>query len=90
MIGTNTAATQVIRFNVLWLEVASHMVRLAFIMVLDGITNGNIAIPAVRMMQARVSEEKTNAQAPFSIREVRMVNSGRTLSLIHISEPTRP
>src|SRR5690606_5553577 len=76
--GTNTAATQVIRFSVSWLDVASHMVRLAFIMVLEGITNGNIAIPAVRMMQASVREENRNAHAPFSIRDVRIVSSGRT------------
>ena len=64
--------------SVSWLEVASHIVRLAFIMVLDGITNGNIAIPAVRMMQASVREENTNAHAALSIRAVRMVSSGRT------------
>ncbi|MNT18941.1 hypothetical protein D3C72_1541710 [compost metagenome] len=52
------------------------MVRLAFIMVLDGITNGNIAMPAVRIMHASVSEENTNAQAPFSRRDVRTVSSG--------------
>ena len=52
------------------------MVRLAFIMVLDGITNGNIAIPAVRMMHASVREENTNARAPFSRRDVSTVSSG--------------
>jgi hypothetical protein len=54
------------------------MVRLTFIIVLDGMMNGNIAIPAVRMMQASVREEKINARAPFSIREVRIVSSGNT------------
>ncbi|VAL69003.1 Uncharacterised protein [Enterobacter kobei] len=52
------------------------MVRLAFSMVLDGMTNGNMAIPAVRMMHARVSEENRNASAPFSRRDVSMVSSG--------------
>ncbi|MOA24377.1 hypothetical protein D3C78_1450510 [compost metagenome] len=52
------------------------MVRLALSMVLDGITNGNIAIPAVKMMHARVSEENTNAHAPFSRRDIITVSNG--------------
>ncbi len=65
MIGTRTTATQVMTLSVSWLEVASHIVRLAFIMVLDGITNGNIAIPAVRMMQASVSHAIMNYNNTF-------------------------
>ena len=56
----------------------SSQVAVSMGMVLDGITNGNIAIPAVRMMQASVREENTNAHAALSIRAVRMVSSGRT------------
>ena len=76
--ASNQLNKEVVREAGAWLEVASHIVRLAFIMVLDGITNGNIAIPAVKMMQASVREENTNAHAALSIRAVRMVSSGRT------------
>ncbi len=65
MIGTQNHRNPVLMtLSVSWLEVASHIVVLAFIMVLDGITNGNIAIPAVRMMQASVREE-SNAPRGF-------------------------
>ncbi len=37
MIGTRTTATQVMTLSVSWLEVASHIVTFAFIMVLDSI-----------------------------------------------------
>ena len=47
-------------------------------LVLDGMMNGNIAIPAVRMMQARVSEENRNAQAPLSALVETTVSSGNT------------
>ena len=52
------------------------MVRLAFIAVLDGIMNGNMAIPAVRMMHASVSEENRNAHAPLSAFVEMTVSSG--------------
>src|SRR5471030_735088 len=78
MIGTKIQATTVITLKVSRLEVASHIVRLASGVVLDGMTNGNMVIPAVRITQAMVSEEDTNASAALLRRENRMVSSGRT------------
>ena len=72
MIGTKIAAATVMVCSVSRLDVASHMVRLTPGTVLDGMMNGNIAMPAVMMTQASVSEENRNAQAPFASREHRI------------------
>src|SRR5688572_7218141 len=78
MIGTKMQATTVITLSVNSVDVASHMVRLAFGSVTDGITNGNIVIPAVRITQAIVSELLMNASAALFMRENRMVSNGRS------------
>ena len=49
MVGTNMQAATVITPNVLWLETASHIVKLEVGSMLDGSKNGNNAKPAVRI-----------------------------------------
>ena len=76
MIGKNTTTTPNIIFSVNWLELASHIVKLAFGIMLDGITNGNVAIPYVNNTQAMVKEDDKNTN-PFLFKpEKKIVNNG--------------
>src|SRR5471030_653068 len=77
MIGTKIQATTVITFNVSTVDVASHIVKLTLGLVIDGITNGNIVIPAVKITQAMVNELLTKASAPLSRRENKIVSNGK-------------
>lgn len=54
-------ATINITFSVIWLDVASHTVKLASGMVMLGIKNGNIEKPAVKITPAINSALDTNA-----------------------------
>ena len=63
MIGTNTQATQNMMNSVVSLAVASHMVRLWFGMLDDGMTKGNMLRPAGISTMAIASAELTNASA---------------------------
>ena len=56
-------------FNVKWLDVASHTVKLASGMVALGIKNGNIEIPAVKMTPAINNALLTNAIPAFPLLE---------------------
>ena len=69
-------ATTVITCRVNRLDVASHMVKLAFGIMLDGMMNGNIATPHVRMIHAIVNDENKNAQPFLSAFVAIIVNSG--------------
>lgn len=70
-------ATTVITFSVSRLDVTSRMVMLASGVVLNGMTNGNIVTPVVRITQAMVNDDVTNAHAPLSNPESRKVNKGK-------------
>jgi hypothetical protein len=54
--GKNITVTKNMIFKVVKLELASHTVKELFIAVLDGIRNGNMATPAVKMTDAKVKE----------------------------------
>ncbi|PMJ64848.1 hypothetical protein BCU17_21130 [Vibrio splendidus] len=54
MVGTITNATPVMMFKVSSLDVESHRVKLWLGLILDGIMNGNIVKPAVKMIFALV------------------------------------
>ena len=69
-------ATTVITCRVNKLDVASHMVKLAFGIMLDGMMNGNIATPHVKIIHAIVSDELTNANAFLSAFVNSIVNNG--------------
>lgn len=56
-------------FNVKWLEVASHTVKLASGMVVLGIKKGNIEMPAVKMTPAINNALLTNAIPAFPLFE---------------------
>ena len=56
MIGTKIHAATVMTVKVFLLETASHMVKLATGLMLDGIRNGNNAKPAVRIAPIIMSE----------------------------------
>lgn len=59
--GRNIIVTQHMIDNVKWLDVASHTVRLLAGLELDGMMNGNIDKPAVRITPAMASPLATNA-----------------------------
>lgn len=67
MMGNMTKATPVIIFNVRSLDVASHKVKLWLGSKLDGMMKGNIAKPAVKIIQAFVTLAQTKVIASFSI-----------------------
>ena len=52
-----------ITFNVIWLDTASHIVKLIFGLLIEGITNGNIALPAVIITPISIVLVVTNANA---------------------------
>ncbi len=58
-----------ITFSVIWLDVASHTVRLASGMVILGIKNGNIEKPAVKITPVINSALDTNAIPAFPFLE---------------------
>ena len=62
MSGRKIIATINIMPRVLWLDAASHKVRLLFGSVLDGMTNGNMEKAAVRMMPVIAVLLKRNAK----------------------------
>ncbi len=61
--------------NVFWLETASHTVRLLTGFVLDGMMNGNMENPAVRMMPAIAALLKTKAVFSFLALELSNANA---------------
>lgn len=65
MMGNMTKATPVIIFNVRSLDVASHKVKLWLGSKLDGMMKGNIAKPAVKIIQAFVTLAQTKVIASF-------------------------
>ena len=76
MIGTITNATPVMMFKVSSLDVESQSVKLWLGLTLDGIMNGNIAKPAVKMMQALARLELIKAIASHFNLALIKANSG--------------
>ena len=64
MIGTKMTAATNMTERVFCDEVASQTVRLCAGFRLDGMMNGNMLKPAVRIMPAMVKEDVTKAKAP--------------------------
>ena len=56
MIGTKIQAATVITVSVFLLDTASHMVKLATGLMLEGIRNGNNAKPAVKIAPMTMSD----------------------------------
>ncbi len=82
MIGTITNATPVMMFKVSSLEVESQRVKLWLGLTLDGIMNGNIAKPTVKMMQALVRLELIKAIAShFNLALIKAINGISTLPI---------
>ena len=76
MSGTKISATPNMILSVNWLEDASQIVKLAFGIMLEGMMNGNVAIPYVSNTQAMVSAEDKNTN-PFLFKlENKIVNKG--------------
>jgi hypothetical protein len=71
--GKKIAVTQNIIFKVVKLELASHTVKELLIAELDGIRNGNMDTPAVKITEANVNELVINARAGRSIFDSTMV-----------------
>ncbi len=76
MMGTITNATPVIMFKVSSLDVESHNVKLWLGLTLDGMMNGKIEKPAVKMMQALVRLELAKASASHFNLALTSANSG--------------
>ena len=82
MIGTITNATPVMMFKVSSLDVESQRVKLWLGLTLDGIMNGNIEKPAVKMMQALVRLELIKASAShFNLAPIKASNGMVTLPI---------
>jgi hypothetical protein len=52
-------------YNVIWLDTTSHIVRLLRGSELDGMMNGNIAMPAVKITPASITELALKAVMGF-------------------------
>ncbi len=68
-------ATTVMMLSVNSLEVASHIVKPCAGFKLEGITNGNMAKPAVRIMPANDKLEHKKATAPRFAFDAKVVNT---------------
>ena len=64
-------AATVITVRVFLLDTASHIVRLATGLVLEGIKNGNNAKPAVKIAPTIASEEPKKLKPAFALDEAR-------------------
>ncbi len=71
--GKKITVTPNMIFNVVRLELASHTVKELFKAELDGIRNGNIDTPAVKITEAKVNELVINARPVRSAFDSAMV-----------------
>ena len=78
MMGKKITAAQNMIFKVLRLELASHTVNELFEAELDGSRKGNIATPAVKMIEVTTNELVINASPGRSIFDSRIVTAPAT------------
>ena len=75
IIGTKIHAAIVITVNVVLLDTASHMVKLATGLRLDGIKNGNNAKPAVKIAPITAKDE------PVKLKPALFLPAARTIKI---------
>jgi hypothetical protein len=73
--GRKNMVTQNMIFRVMWLEVASHTVRLLDGLELEGMMNGNMEKPAVRITPAMERELVTKPNPGRCARDSSMVSA---------------
>ncbi|MNS85110.1 hypothetical protein D3C72_1189640 [compost metagenome] len=88
MIGMKMRATTSMMNSVIWLDDASHTVRLDFGSTEDGRMKGNIASPTVEMMPKMASELESSASTSLRALNKMKATSGKTrpsagASIIH-------